>query len=163
VIIVEKLSVNEAPEFRSLRLLALETNPADFSASLEDEIAKPLSWFETILDKGLVVGGRDTSGVLVGMAGLDVPTGRKKCHKGTIWTVYVAPSARRIGCAKNMIERLIDLRPDSLVEIGLGVARHNIAALAFYQRLGFETLGVDRRALKIDGDYVDEIIMSQAL
>lgn len=43
----------------------------------------------------------------------------------------------------------------------LSVAAHNTRAIAFYEKYGFEREGIRRDALRIEGQYVNEIYMSK--
>jgi RimJ/RimL family protein N-acetyltransferase len=48
-------------------------------------------------------------------------------------------------------------------DLTLSVASHNEPAIGLYRRFGFTEYGHDRRALKVGGDYVDELLMRLVL
>lgn len=47
--------------------------------------------------------------------------------------------------------------------IGLEVMAHNKAARALYTKMGYEVEGVKRHSICIDGEYIDEYMMSKLL
>ncbi len=160
---IRRLLAADAAAFRAIRLRALKDHPEAFAAAWEDEVQKPLAWFETILDQGFLVGAEGGAGALLGMAGLDIPTGAKKRHKGTLWSMYVAPEARRAGLGERLIAAVIMEATGRVEQLDLAAASGNDAAMALYRRMGFEVHGVDPRALKIGEGYIDDILMSRRL
>jgi RimJ/RimL family protein N-acetyltransferase len=48
---------------------------------------------------------------------------------------------------------------DGLEEVNLAVGTFNQPARALYKSLGFETYGIEPRAIKIENTYVDEELM----
>lgn len=102
---------------------------------------------------------------LVGLVGLRHQLQAKLQHKASLYTVYVAPSARGTGLGRQLLETAIrharqhaDLR-----QLLLGVTAGNTAALRLYQSLGFVEYGHEPEALCVDGRYYDEILMRLAL
>jgi len=49
---------------------------------------------------------------------------------------------------------------DGLEEVTLSVVTSNASAKRLYQSLGFAVYGLEKRALKIDGEYFDEELMA---
>jgi len=95
---------------------------------------------------------------MVGQAGFVRYEGRKECHKGTVWGVYVTAAARGQGVAKAMMTQLLDrVRGYSgLEQVALSVSIPQEAARRLYSALGFEVYGYEKHALKVDETYVDE-------
>ena len=96
---VRVLTPEDASEWLTLRLEALEEAPQAFSASLEeyqslslDEVKKRL-WSTP---DAMVVGAFD-NGKMTGMAGFFRERGAKSRHKGRVWGVYVTSSQRNRG------------------------------------------------------------------
>jgi RimJ/RimL family protein N-acetyltransferase len=58
------------------------------------------------------------------------------------------------------VETIRAARRDGIERIELEVFASNTVALALYERLGFVTEGVRRRARKLDGQYDDNVIMA---
>ncbi|MGI4862274.1 MAG: GNAT family N-acetyltransferase [Janthinobacterium lividum] len=158
-----RLSAADAADFRDLRLEALETHPESFGASWEAENGKPVAWFEERLEKHAVFGGYLPAGRLAACAGLQVPDAQKLRHKGTLWGMYARPEARGTGLGAALLEALIGHARDDLEEIQLRVASSNEAAIRLYLRTGFVQYGLEKRALKVDGIYYDDIMMALSL
>ena len=95
---------------------------------------------------------------MVGQAGFIRHAGRKVCHKGDIWGVYVTAAARSQGVAKAMLLRMLDRVRDypGLEQVSLSVSVSQEAARRLYSVLGFEIYGYEQHALKVGETYVDE-------
>lgn len=158
---LRRLGAADAASYRELRLEGLEAHPEAFAASFDDEAARPLPWFEDRLGNGIVFGGYADGGALVGVAGLLVPAAAKLRHKGMLWGMFVRPDARGTGLARILTERVIAHAEGVVEEVLLTVIATNIAAVRLYKGLGFEEYGCERRALKIGGDYHDELLMAR--
>ena len=59
-----------------------------------------------------------------------------------------------------MVEGLIDYARDHVELIQLSVVSGNERARRLYASLGFVEYGVEKKSLKHDGDYYDEILMA---
>jgi RimJ/RimL family protein N-acetyltransferase len=110
-----------------------------------------------------VFGGRRDDGALMGVAGLHVPDGAKTRHKGVLWGMFVRPEARGTGLAAALLARVIEHAAGMVEEVQLTVVASNAAAVRLYARTGFREYGLERRALKLDGRYYDEVLMALAL
>ena len=102
---------------------------------------------------------------LVGTVGLHRESGRKLAHKALIWGVYVAPSFRQRGIGRMLLERALAHAASlpGLLQVTLGVNTENTAAIALYKSLGFETFGLERGFLLVDGVLHDELHMVRAV
>jgi ribosomal protein S18 acetylase RimI-like enzyme len=77
--------------------------------------------------------------------------------------MFVLPEARRSGLGTALLAELTKESADAVEEIRLAVVTTNAAAVRFYKKAGFIAYGMERRALKIDGKYYDELLMSLSL
>ncbi len=158
------LSSQDVAEFQRLRLEALWENPTAFSSSYEEERDRDLAKIaERIAPDGLgLIFGAFDGGRLVGLAGFRREGGLKLKHKGFIWGMYVAPTYRRRGIGRQLIERVISHAATlpGLRRITLGVNAANSPAIALYEATGFKSYGVERAFLIVDGVEQDEIHMS---
>ena len=105
------------------------------------------------------------SGQVVGFQVLEPfgPYTRAFDHVGTLAT-YVDLAQRRQGIAKALFRATYEAaRQKGYEKIFTFVRADNSAALATYQAHGFEIVGVARRHAKIDGRYIDEILIEKAL
>jgi ribosomal protein S18 acetylase RimI-like enzyme len=158
------LTAEDADQWWRLRLEALESDPEAFSSSIDEHHRLSLQDVRDRLGSGpqdsFVVGALQ-DGRLAGMAGFYRETGPKTRHKGRIWGVYVTPEKRQGGIGRRLLQRLLERARamDGLDQIHLSVTTPQAAAARLYRSMGFEPFGVEPRALKIGGRYIDEEYM----
>ncbi|HEY4406959.1 MAG TPA: GNAT family N-acetyltransferase [Xanthobacteraceae bacterium] len=159
---IRRLTQADAALYRDIRLEALSANPEAFGSTFEAENAQPLSAFATTLGNAAVLGAfRDAT--LVAIAGFAVQHGQKMAHKGVIWGMYVKPGARRARIGRQLVEAILDLARQRVELIQLTVVKNNEPARRLYASLGFLEYGMEKKALKQDGRYYDEILMAKDL
>jgi RimJ/RimL family protein N-acetyltransferase len=156
--VIRPLRVDEATLYRNIRLEGLRLHPDGFSASFAHEAAQPLTFFEDRLTGSVIFAGfRDD--VLLATVAFRVQAGPKNEHKGMLWGMYVRPPARRSGLARLMVDTVLDHARNRVELVQLTVVADNVNARRLYVSCGFEAYGVEQRALKIDGRYLDEVLM----
>ena len=86
----------------------------------------------------------------------------KKKHKAIIWGMYVSPAFRGKGIVKKLLLEVIRRAKniDGLSKIMLSVTQAQEKALGFYEYLGFVKYSVEKDAIRVDGQKIDEIFMS---
>jgi len=68
---------------------------------------------------------------------------------------------RDIGIGKAMMDYMIDwAKKNGYEKISLSVFSTNKRAINLYKKFGFEIEGAKKREIKIDEEYVDEILMA---
>ncbi len=160
---VRRLGKSDAAPFRQIRLEGLAQHPDAFGASWEIEAGKPLAWFAERLERNAVFGGSVADPELTGVVGLLLNEAPKRRHKGVLWGTYVRPQARGTGLSQALVARLLDHARGLIEEVSLSVVTSNAAAIELYHKAGFEAYGLERRALKIAGQYHDELLMAVRL
>ena len=167
--VIRLLGPEDFDRFWPVRLQALQECPGSFGASYEE--SKQLTREEAIgrlnpQDGGFVLGAfLREGGELVGILGFVRNPGLKNRHRGVIWGVYVVPQARGRGLARALMVRALEQcsRIEHLEIVLLTVSSGNQPARRLYLSLGFETYGLDKRALKVGEQYLDEELMSLRL
>jgi RimJ/RimL family protein N-acetyltransferase len=158
------LQGGDAARFQALRLEALRAAPEAFASSYEEEVDRPLSVIEQRLagPDGFVVGAFDPQDRLVGVAGFVRQAHRKMAHKGLIWGMYVQQAHRGRGLGRRLLQQLLRRAAalPGIEQVQLGVMADNTAAQALYQSFGFQAYGLERAAIKLDGRFLDEILMA---
>jgi ribosomal protein S18 acetylase RimI-like enzyme len=158
------LTSADAREWSRLRLQALQGDPEAFSSSVEEhqtltpeDIARRLG-SET--GDSFVAGAFDGA-LLVGVAGFFRERGPKLRHKGTIWGVFVDPAWRAQGIGRSLLRAVLDrgTRIQGIEQVLLSVSTTRPVAAKLYRSFGFMRFGVEPRALKIDGRFIDEEYM----
>ena len=94
---------------------------------------------EAAKDDGIVIAVLDGDKVVGAIAGFTAS------DTGEILTVAVAPEYRRQGIAAKLMEQFFSAVSDDVENIALEVRQSNSAAIALYERFGFEKQGVRRR------------------
>jgi len=168
---VRRLGPDDAPAFAALRLAGLRERPDAFGSSPEADLVNDAARVRELLSperEDAVFGAFDETGgdsTLVGVAGVQRHTGPKARHHATIWGMYVAPHARTRGLGGAVLDAAVAYA-ESLAGVEwlrLGVGVHNTAAQALYQRRGFAPWAVERDALRVAGEPVDELRMQLRL
>jgi RimJ/RimL family protein N-acetyltransferase len=160
---IRKLERTDAKEFQRLRLFALQNNSTSFGSSFEEEVKKSLEQFEAFIDpkSERVFWGAFESDRLIGMVGLGCEDGVKTKHKGFIRSMFVDPSARKLGVASELLKTAINFSEAQmkLEQLTLAVNSTNIEAINLYKKFRFIEYGVEPNALKIEGRYFAEMLM----
>jgi ribosomal protein S18 acetylase RimI-like enzyme len=152
----------DASLFRDIRLEGLRCNPEAFGSTFEAENAQPLTFFSERLG-GSASFGAFCGSELVGIAGLLICEGQKEAHKGLLVGMYVRPNARRDGVGRRLVETIVEFARQRVELIQLSVVSENERARRRYERLGFLEYGIEKKALKQDGRYYDEVLMAKDL
>ena len=164
---VRTLDSGDVAAFRALRLAALRECPTAFSSSYEEECDIPLAQQaqRMVPDDDHAIFGAFDGDTLVGTIGLYRETRRKLAHKAVIWGVYVVPAFRSRGLGRLLLERALAHAKSmsDLLQVTLGVNTANAAAIALYESAGFESFGLERGFLRVDGVLYDELHMGLSI
>ncbi|WP_353645825.1 GNAT family N-acetyltransferase [Mesorhizobium sp. WSM2239] len=87
-------------------------------------------------------------------------TREKTRHKGTMVAVYVAPDWRAARLGRKLVERIITHAQALGVMLQCTVTAENTAARRLYRSLGFQSYGLERDALCVDGRFFDEELLA---
>lgn len=147
---VRQLTADDAEAFRFLHLEALRAYPAAFAMSWEEERNVPHAEFRARLGQLIVFGGF-VGGELAGIATLQKQALEKRKHMAMLWGMYVKDAYRGSGLAADILQAAIDRAQREVDQLELYVAVGNDRASRFYKSFGFETYGVMRRSLRVDG------------
>lgn len=144
-----------------LRMLALETDPWSFVDSPEELRAMSVEEFATRLRADLAenfIVGAFEDGDAVGMVGCYQEVPLKRRHKAWIWGVFVAPAARGRGIARSLMKAAIERARavDGLEMVMLTASLDQPAPRKLYESLGFRSIGVEPRGIKIGNEAHDE-------
>lgn len=159
------LNASDAQVYQEVRLSALKINPEAFGSTYEREaefspelVAERL---EPVKDR-FVLGAFNENGSLVGIVTFMREHSLKTNHKGNVFGMYVVPEARGKGIGKSLLVELIKRAKNcnGVEQIHLTVVSDNISAKKLYKSLGFEVYGVEKNALKFNGQYFDEDLMA---
>lgn len=158
--VIRILTRPDAAAFQSLRLEGLRESPAAFSSSHEEESNRPIDFVAARLAEsplGAVFGVFDGDR-LVGVTGVRREEHAKLAHKAYLWGVYITPAYRRRGLGRGLLSAALEHAFGRLDvrQVNLGVGDTNRAAIGLYESLGFQTFGLERAFLCVDGVLYDE-------
>ncbi|NTX07977.1 MULTISPECIES: GNAT family N-acetyltransferase [unclassified Myxococcus] len=162
-IVIRPVFPDEVEAFRAMRLRSLTEHPEAFGSSFEEESQFALEVFRGRLestDSQRVLGAYDGTR-LVAVVGVRREPRLKSAHKAFVWGMYVAEEARSRGVGRRLLVAILaeGRKLPGVEQLLLAVVSGNAAAHALYRSVGFQTYGVEPRALKIGGAYVDEELM----
>ena len=153
----------DAAAFQALRLAGLQECSTAFASSFEEESTRELpAVAERLAPQGdRAVFGAFDGGELAGVVGLVREGHRKLAHKAFIWGMYVAPAARKRGVGRELVAAALAFAATELRvrQVTLGVNAANPAAIALYERMGFQTYGREPCFMLVDGVPQDELQM----
>jgi len=146
--------------YKAIRLEAVEANPTVFWGTYEEESKfADEAWMDIL--KRIHIFGYFEQQQLAAVTGYFFPhTGSKTRHRIMISNVYVSPAHRGKSILKKLMDYIIAHVKEKGVEaVHLGVAVHNIVAIACYEKMGFTRYGTFPGSIKWDGNYIDEYLM----
>lgn len=155
---IKILSKNELKDFRTIRLSALEKAPEMFGSTYSAEVEKPIIFFEACLSNSTVFGVYHKDEI-IGLATLTQEIGSKLSHKAYLSSVFIEPNFQKKGIASQLLNSILGYSKKHVEQILLTVADNNKPAIQLYKKFGFETYGIEKKALKDNGKYIDEIMM----
>jgi RimJ/RimL family protein N-acetyltransferase len=161
---VRQLSVDDADAYRVFRLQALQQEPSAFGDTFEEASKRPQDHWSGIFDGKRIFFGAFANGELVGSVNIAFNSGSRVEHKVTLLGMYVESDTRSKGVGTALVLELQKFASGKgVATIQLTVNASNIAAIRFYESLGYSAFGHERRAYKIDGAYADAIHMAKDL
>jgi ribosomal protein S18 acetylase RimI-like enzyme len=159
---IRRLAAADASAFHRLRLEGFALHRREFRYAPEDEEGLTPSEIEARLVRDFVL-GVFCEDELVGIAGLSRSAGYKTAHKALLFGMYLRSEYRGSGLADALMSALLEEAKGTVEIVTLSVMSGNAPAVALYRRWGFESYGIEPRAVKEDGAYLDEMLMSLRL
>lgn len=161
-----RLTKEDAVQYRELRLIALQTDADAFSTSFREANERPLSaTIENLENPDAKSFGAFSGESLISTMTLIQLQGQKTQHRAELVAVYTAEKARGIGAASGLFDYLLAyIRSEGKLEqLELAVNAANQQAIRFYERCGFQRIGMTPNAQKADGRSIDELLMLMPL
>nr|WP_311529094.1 GNAT family protein [uncultured Ralstonia sp.] len=165
-IAIRPLTDEDAQAFKALRLKAIQDAPTAIWPTHDEESGRTLEETRNRIrtTDHQIVFGAFAGAVLIGIAGLRREPLAQVAHKAVLWGVFVDPAHRRGGIAGRLLDATIaHARTAHVLQIQLCVNAENPRAQALYRNAGFETFGVERRAMRVDDRFYDEEHMALRL
>lgn len=121
------------------------------------------AWLESRGERHPVVVAERRGGVL-GWGSLNAFNSRPAYDHVADFSIYVARSARGAGIGRALLDYLmVKARALGYHKMVLAMFKWNTSGIALYERAGFRRVGVYREQGRLDGRWVDTIIMEKLL
>ena len=149
-----RLRQGESATYRKMRLESLLRFPDRFGFTYEEEASIARLPFEIAIEAGagdrFVMGAFAAIG-LVGMVGFMRHDRAKTRHRGQISQVYVDPEAHGQSVGGLLMRATLEeaFEVAGIEQVDLSLVTTNHAAQRLYERLGFETFGVQENYFKL--------------
>jgi ribosomal protein S18 acetylase RimI-like enzyme len=134
---VKKLTENEWPRLKEIRLAALQDDPSSFLSNHKREVTYDEQQWREEFSRGewniMLVGDKG-----IGLLGVtrEKKTPAEECYLEYLW---IARDSRRTGLGSTLLRTVLDnLRGAGVETVWLYILNGNHGALRFYQRFGFE-------------------------
>jgi RimJ/RimL family protein N-acetyltransferase len=164
---IRRLLPADAAAFQAVRLAALLDTPHAFASNHAEEKDTPLDAIARRLEarEDAAVFGAFEGDALVGMVGLHREQHMNLAHKGHLFGVYVAPSVRGHGVARDLMAAALEFARGvpGLAKVNLHVDAANVSAIALYESLGFVVFGRESDAMRIGSQKRDDLQMTLRL
>ena len=166
LIIIREAQLSDAPQFRDLRLFALQDAPTAFSADYQANLSRPMSFWENRLqpDENGMIFFAEYENSLIGMSGIRRRESLKTQHGADVLSVYTRPEWRGLHIAEQILEACASWAKARDVNIlKLGVTATNTSAVRLYERCGFKIYGTEPHDVFYEGKYYDLYLMFKLL
>jgi ribosomal protein S18 acetylase RimI-like enzyme len=155
---IKPLEAANGPEYQTLFLEALQSAPAAFAADYDEEFARSSEQIAERFRREVIFGAF-ISGRLHGIATFLQQMSPKRKHVGMIWNMYVSEKQRETGLADMLFKHVLEPASLKVEQVELYVAVDNPRGPKFYRKFGFESYGVMPRALRVQGEDYDALMM----
>ena len=149
-------------DLRAIRLEALRSEPAAYSSSYEETLARSDEHWQQRLasDHSVHLLARAQSRP-IGMVGGYLGSDEGDESVAVVFGMYVAREYRGRGIGRLLLSSLIDRLSafPQITTIRLGVTETQDPARALYESVGFQVIGKTEEGIVVDGRQVDELIM----
>ncbi|MDQ7279587.1 GNAT family N-acetyltransferase [Stenotrophomonas sp. Sm6012] len=157
--LIRPLQNDDADTLWAARLQALRESPAAFLSTLAEAVGDTAQVMRTQLDDPHTrYFGAFDQATLVGFLRYVRPVRLARRHTAEIHSVHVGAGHRGQGIARQLfLAAFAAAHADGIESLTLTVLADNAAARALYVSLGFIESGIEPRAVKRDGRYVDTV------
>lgn len=160
---VRQLSAADLAAYRALHRFGMQESPSGFVDVPATDAARPDAEVEAALARGEGWGAFDGDR-LIGKLIIDALPYPSLAHTFWIHAVYVHPDGRGSGASSALLRAAMEsARAQGASRVALWVNGVNAHARRLYERLGFREAGRIPEGIRVDGVYVDDVLMALKL
>jgi ribosomal protein S18 acetylase RimI-like enzyme len=155
---IRRLGLRDAADYRTLRLRSFMEHPEAFTTSYDELGRESLEDTEERLrTPHMKFWGAFNDEKLFGYVGLDRETRQKCRHKARLIGMYVERESAGRGAGRMLVETLLrEGREEGIELVVLTVTEGDNPAVRLYEHCGFQSFGIEPRAIKVGGSYYDK-------
>jgi ribosomal protein S18 acetylase RimI-like enzyme len=149
-------------DLRAIRLEALRSEPAAYSSSYEETLARPDEhWRQRLANDQSVHLLAKAQNRPIGMVGGYLGSDEGDDSVAVVFGMYVASEHRGRGIGRLLLTSLIDRLSafPQITTIRLGVTETQDLARRLYESVGFQVVGKTEEGIVVDDRWYDELIM----
>lgn len=155
---IRKLSSEDCKLFLEFRSKALIESAQFFRVSAADDLKLDGTYWRNRLDTDRVYGIFQLDS-LIAIGGLSRFVGEKLSHKGLIWGMYIAPSARGTQASDLLMAALLNGAKGFVTHLQLTLMADNVRARRYYERHKFEVYAIEPASVMTEQGPADEALM----
>jgi ribosomal protein S18 acetylase RimI-like enzyme len=162
--VVKKLVISDAKQYRELMLTAYDLCADAFTTTAQERLNEPESfWSKRIADPAGLSNafGAFNAQTLIGSVALEFSQKTKTRHKACVIGMYVSAEARGTGAGRALMNAAIDfaMAKPEIALLNLTVTEGNEVAINLYRSLGFQLIGVEPMAILTPSGYQGKVHM----
>ena len=162
--LIRRLTPADAAAYRAVMLEGYAEESPAFTSTVEERGPLPLDWWTTRLSDrehpNSTVFAAIAGDEIGGVAGLARQDRDRTRHKALLFGMYVRPPDRGRGAGRRLVEAVIaEAEAIGVRALGLTVRASNTPARRLYEACGFETFGIEPRALRTERGFADQAHM----
>lgn len=146
-------------KYKKLRIESLLDSPQSFLETPQEAESKAQKdWQKRLENMFFAIDEKEN---LLGMIGFYFEDKQKLNHILNIVSFYVSPNYRKQGIGSKLFSKVLDFARSQkhIKKLQLGVITTQKPAFNLYKSFGFQKIGIQKMAVKVDDKFYDEYLM----